>query len=296
MTDVITASEININEIAEQPKSFEVPWLSVVIPTYGVKGIELTRNCITTLYKTHAHLMPEALVVSDGDDGAVLEALKSMAAELHFGLIRIDRHGFAAACNAGIRMANGQMGCFLLNNDLEFETPALQILTDAMVTAGAGVIGCRLLYPDRTIQHAGVVFVSAPPGSGVPGYFDHYLRFQEENHIDAVVMRRGLVTGACLGISRDFIERSGYLDERFGFTCEDVDLNLRAFECGLPPIYCGYVSVLHLEGASRGKTLEEKMKLEPEIAAKEQASLRFLFTKYVGLDFSRFSVRDQRVE
>lgn len=277
----------------QSPVSFEIPWLTCIIPTYGPKGIELTRNCITSLQKHHQYIMPETLVVSDGDDGEVLEALKSMATELHFGLARIDRRGFASACNAGIRLANGQLGTVLINNDIEFENNCLQVLVDAMITSGAGIAGCRLLYPDRRIQHAGVVYVPAPAGSPVQGYFDHYLRFEYENHIDAVVMRRGLVTGALLAINRDFIERSGYLDERFGFTAEDIDLCLRAFECGMPPVYCGYAYATHMEGASRGRTLEEKMKMEPEVAAKEQASLSFLFRKYIGVGFDRFSVRDQ---
>lgn len=280
-------------EADEQVASYAVPWISCVIPTYGPKGVELTRNCVSSMLKVHAHVPPEVIIVSDGDSDDVMEALKSIASEFNVGLARINRKGFAAACNAGIRLSNGQLGCFLVNNDIEFEVPCLQIMTDAMLSMSAGVVGCRLLYPDRTIQHAGVAFVPVE-GQPIPGYFDHLLRNGYENHIDAVVMHHGLVTGALLGINRNFIDRSGYLDERFGFTAEDIDLCLRSIECGLPPLYCGYTYAIHREGASRGRTLEEKMLLEPEVAQKEAESLNFLFKKWIGFNFSQFQPRVQR--
>lgn len=290
MSELETVVEEKIEE--EGQPSFSVPWISVIIPTYGAKGVELTRNCVSSLLRTHAHVPPEIIVVSDGDGDDVMDALKGVASDLNVGLAKIERRGFAAACNAGLRLANGEIGCFLVNNDIEFEVPCLQIMTDAMITMNAGVVGCRLLYPNRTIQHAGVAFIPVQ-GQPIPGYFDHILRNEFENHIDAVVMHHGLVTGALFGISRSFIMRSGYLDERFGFTAEDVDMCLRAIECGLPPLYCGYTYAIHREGASRGRTLEEKMAMEPEVAQKEAESLQFLFRKWVGFNFGQFSARSQ---
>lgn len=272
---------------------FQIPWLSVVIPTYGPKGVELTRCCVETLLKSHAHIPPQIIIVSDGDGVDVMDGLKRLAIELGTDLVRIDqRRGFAAACNAGLRAANGQLGVFLVNNDVEFEVNTLQILANVMVTQRAGIVGCRLLYPNRTIQHAGVAYVPTLD-QPVQGYFDHLLRNRDENDVDAVVMNEGLVTGALMGINREFIERSGYLDERFTFTAEDIDLCLRAMECGLPPIYCGYTYAIHREGASRGRTPEEKMALEPEIAQKELQSLAFLFKKWIGFDFNQFAPRQQ---
>lgn len=270
----------------------DLPWTTVVIPTYGMKGVKLVEQCVDSLIKTHQHVLPEIIVVSDGDDEDAMTALRVMAEEKNmFGLARIERAGFAAACNAGIRLASGQFGVFLVNNDITFEVNCLQILNDAMLTMNAGIIGCLLLYPDRTIQHAGVAYVpNTSADAQIPGYFDHLLRFQPENHLDAVVMNTGLVTGALMGISRAFIDRSGYLDQRFGFTCEDIDLCLRAYECNLPPIYCGYTYAIHAEGASRGRTPEEKMALEPEIAKKEMEALAFLHQKYITLNLTRFSV------
>jgi len=268
----------------------ETPWASVVIPTYGVKGAKLTRACLTSLRQTHDHMFPETFIVSDGDDGEALDLLQALATEFEVELVRIEREGFAAACNAGIERANGEYSVFLVNNDILFTEESLQVLADAQTKLRAGVIGCRLLYPDLRIQHAGVVFVPTPEGP-LPGYFDHLCRFEDALDPDAVVMRTGLVTGALLGVSREFIMRSGLLDRRFGFTAEDIDLGLRSFQCGMPPVYLGYTHAIHQEGASRGRTLEEKLALEPEVAEKEAHSLAFLFQKWTGLDFMRFSAQ-----
>lgn len=272
----------------------DLPWASCVIPTYGPKGAELTKNCVDTLLMTHRHIIPEVIIVSDGDNDEVMETLKAFAKSRDVSLARIERKGFAAACNAGLRLANGHLAVFLVNNDIEFEVNCLQIMADAMLTMNAGIIGCLLLYPDRTIQHAGVTYVPATSAeAAIPGYFDHLLRGGQENHVDAVVMNNGLVTGALMGINRAFIERSGYLDERFGFTCEDIDLCMRSYECGLAPIYIGYTYAIHLEGASRGRTPEEKMALEPEVAQKESAALAFFHRKYITVDLRKFSLRGQ---
>jgi Predicted glycosyltransferases len=269
---------------------FAVPWLSVVIPTYGARGVELTRKCITTLKATHAHMVPEIIVVSDGDEGEEFEALKALVVEKECGLARIDRMGFAVACNVGMTLSNGALGVALVNNDIEFTENTLQILGDVSMVMNAGTVGCLLLYPDETIQHAGVVFVPVE-NQPIPGYFDHKLRGQNKLHVDAVVMRDSLVTGALMLVSRQYMERVGNLDERYGFSAEDIDCSLRGIEAGLQSIYVGYTSAIHHEGATRGKTLEEKMKLAPDIAEKESQSLQFFFQRWVGMDWRKYMAR-----
>jgi GT2 family glycosyltransferase len=180
--------------------------------------------------------------------------------------------------------ANG-MVVFLCNNDIEFREPALQYMADAVMATKAGVIGTRLLYPDMRIQHGGVVFVPTQ-GQENPGYFDHFMR--NGFHLDpaAVTMRPSLVTGALMGIPRPTIDLVGYLDETFEFTAEDIDYCLRTIETGRDSLYFGYTSAIHAEGATRGKTPEEKKLLAPDVAEKEARSLKHLFQKWEGINWS----------
>jgi len=276
-------------EQVDEPGAVELPWISVVIPTYGLKGVDLTRECLRSLRATHAHLDHlEVFCINDGPDG--FAELLPVAKEFGAQAVQTDeRLGFAHACNQGLLRANGQI-IFLVNNDIEFIEPCLQIMANVADQLNAGVVSCRLLYPNMTIQHAGVRFVPVPNAElGIPGYWDHFLRGEVPLHPAAVTLANVICSGALLGITSWAKQTVGLLDEAFGFTCEDIDYNLGVIQCGRLPLMCGYTAAIHHEGASRGRTLEEKMRLEPEIAAKEQAALQHLFAKYPDLDWRMFA-------
>lgn len=261
------------------------PIVSVVIPTYGAKGEGLTATCIKSMIAAHSIIQPEIVVVEDGgeQDHAEVAGLGATILKLP------ERSGFAKAVNAGIRRTNGEV-VFLINNDIEFTEPALQIAADALMTTDSALVGIRLLYPDGRIQFGGTYFVPSK-GDGVEGYFDHFGRFSEAMIPNCVTMRhRVLLTGAFLGIRRHAFNIVGLLDERFGFSAEDVDYCLQCMQAGLHTLYIGYPSAIHHEGATRGRTLEEKLAMEPEIAEKERKSLQFLFRKWRAFAWDTFDI------
>jgi len=269
----------------------EFAYLSVIIPTYGPKGVPLTETCLASLRKQHEHLGNESIeviIVEDSQDESVLVDLYTISQKYGAKLFSQPNGGFAKACNNGLRRANGVI-CFLVNNDIEFIEPSLQLLADAMNSTGSQIIGCRLLYPDQTIQHAGVVWVPAK-GEDVPGYFDHLARMQHKLHPAAYAMRVSLVTGALFGIHRWCIEVVGYLDERYGMAVEDVDYTLSVIEAGGKPIFCGYTSAIHREGATRGRTLQEKQEFAPEKWEVEKQALKLFYDKWVGVNWEIFDV------
>jgi GT2 family glycosyltransferase len=268
------------------------PAITAVIPTFGMKGAMLTETCIRTMLRFHGHLASslEIIVVEDSQDEDVLGYLKAMLKRYSESIMLLSQAngGFAKACNAGMRQSSGAV-VFLVNNDIEFIEPALQIMADAVISTRTGAIGCRLLYPNGTIQHGGVVFVpDQTPNAKLPGYFDHMWRNAHALHPGAVTMRPSLITGALFGIPRTTIEVVGYLDENYGFTAEDIDYCLRIIETGMDCIYFGYVSAIHHEGATRGRTLEEKQRLAPDVAERESKSLTHLFEKWAGTNWSNF--------
>lgn len=261
-----------------------IPWATLVIPTYGPGGVDLVNQCLLSFYAAHPQTEPEIFVVSDGDGPEVLSDLAEVCDTHHAQLIANPRGGFAKACNAGIKRANGAV-VWLVNNDIEFIEPSLLIMGDAVRRFSAGIMGCKLLYPDRTIQHAGVTYVPRP---GQAGYFDHRLRGQHEQHPDALRAYPSLVTGALFGITRWYIDVVGGLDERFGFAVEDIDACLMCFEGGRDVIYFGYTQAIHHEGRTRGRTPEEKMERFPELAQAENQALAALQAKWVGMQWESF--------
>src|SRR5205823_7804546 len=110
--------------------------------------------------------------------------------------IRIVTHaanaGFARSCNDGAAAARGEYLVFL-NNDTVPRPGWLDALAAAADAAPrAGILGCKLLYPDGTVQHAGLVF--RPDGST-----RHlYTGFPADHPAVNVPRRFQAVTAACL--------------------------------------------------------------------------------------------------
>ncbi len=264
----------------------QLPLYSVVIPTYGEKGAKLVENLLQTLSYS-CRLPHEIIVVDDGSSEEVASRLDGLcrthgAIHLH----NAENKGFGAACDAGISVANGHI-VILHNNDVIPINDALDHLADFTMFTGIGIVGCKLLYPDNRIQHAGVYY--QPDARGGPGWFDHILRFQDRYLPDACRITNRLVTGALMAINGNLINGIGMLDTRLGMACEDIDLCLRAFEIGSAVAYNGRIEAYHLEGATRGNTPELKA-LHPEWTQAEERSFSQFFDKWQGLNFKQFSL------
>jgi len=215
---------------------------SVVVPVHNRAG--LTRRC---LERVLADLPAdcEAIVVDDASADETPQALAG------FGeAIRVERleenGGFAAACNRGAAAARGGLLVFL-NNDTEPEPGWLAaLLAHADAHPAAAAIGARLLYPDGTVQHAGVAF-------GQDGYpHSLYAGFPADHEAVRAPRRLQAVTGACMLVRRDAFERAGGFDEGYLNSMEDVDLCLRIGEEGGEVHYCPQATVIHFESATRG--------------------------------------------
>ncbi len=120
----------------------------------------------------------------------------------------------------------------------------LRELVSHAMRPGIGAVGARLLYPDGTVQHAGVVVgmggvaghvqVGAPGDD--PGYFGWLMMTREVS----------AVTAACLAVSRRHFELAGGLDEKnLPVAFNDVDFCLRLREAGLRNIWTPHAELVH---------------------------------------------------
>jgi len=162
--------------------------------------------------------------------------------------------------NAAAKSAQGELLCFL-NNDIEIIQPDwLTVMNHLAQIESHGCIGATLLYPDNTIQHAGVVvgvetiaghiYKNSP--SDARGHNDYLLQVQE---VDAV-------TGAALVLRRTLFESLGGFDEALPVAFNDVDLCLRSAAAGCPNYWTPNARLRHHESKSRGvkgsRTLKQK--------------------------------------
>ena len=118
--------------------------------------------------------------------------------------------------------------------------------------------GCRLVYPNGRIQHAGLSIGDnvplLPPYNKLAGVADN-------ERYDKVSYTSG-ITGAAMLISRDVIGSIGLLDGNFYMGHEDVDYCLRATKAGFKIIYNGRVKLTHLEGFTSTHSADHSTRLK----------------------------------
>jgi GT2 family glycosyltransferase len=219
------------------------PICSVIMPVHNRSG--LTRQCLDTLLgEPQEKTSFEIIVVDDASSDRTPSLLTEYGDAIR--VVTNERNtGFAGACNKGAATATGHYLVFL-NND----THPLPGWLDALVGyadkhPNAAVVGSKLLFPDNTVQHAGVVITEALNPlhiySGFPA-----------NHPAVNRSRRfPIVTAACALFRPQAFEKAGGFDDSFENGFEDVDLCLRLGELGYEVHYCHDSVLVHLEMVTR---------------------------------------------
>jgi GT2 family glycosyltransferase len=181
---------------------------------------------------------------------------------------KAENKGFSATVNVGLEEAlrTGQ-DAVLINADIEFNNDEW---LDNMVNTDADIVGARLLYPNATIQHAGIYFSSLTKG------FDHRFMGAPHNLPEAMIPCECPVTGALQYLSHSVLEDIGVYDEEFKLGYEDVDYMIRAIQRDHKSVYNPEVAAIHHESAFR-KGIHEEWQSE---------SLQHLMQKHKGVWFT----------
>jgi GT2 family glycosyltransferase len=163
-------------------------------------------------------------------------------------LIRFDLpKSFAYANNLAIKRCSNDF-YLLMNNDVLLNRNAVAAMLRVLyLKPEVGICGTRLLFPDGTIQHCGVVF-----GQGKTGPY-HWLRKRPVQLAPRDDQEFQAVTGACMLIRREVWEELGGLDEAYPFGLEDIDFCLRARKRGWRVICSNTTTSLHFEASTPGR-------------------------------------------
>lgn len=228
---------------------------SIVIVTYG--QWELTERCLLSLQSALGDRLGhdwEIVVVDNNSPDETPQRLQEWSDRIRLDL-RPDNLNFAGGCNRGAELARGGTLLFL-NNDTQVFPGALEMLVEQLDEPGIAAAGPRLLFPDGTIQHAGVAFVRNPKLGGAPMPQHVFHHHAGELPATRAVFEAECVTAACLAVRKDaFVEVGGY-DTGFVNGLEDVDLCLKLRVAGHRIVYRGDIDILHYEGATRGQGQE----------------------------------------
>jgi O-antigen biosynthesis protein len=157
---------------------------------------------------------------------------------------------WAAINNEAARKARGELLLFL-NNDIEAQSEGwLAAMVAQAERSAVGAVGARLLFPDGTVQHAGVAV-------GVGWAATHIQQGLEPDHpgylsVTTVTRNTSAVTGACMMTRRSVFEELGGFDPNLPIAFNDIDYCLRLREKGLLVIYTPLAEMIHHESKSRG--------------------------------------------
>lgn len=219
---------------------------SIIIPVFNKAA--LTRQCLETIRPTlEGAGEGEIIVVDNASSDETPEMLRA------FPWVRVIRNdenrGFAGANNQGAAAARGEF-LVLLNNDIVAHRGWLASMLKVARERGAGAVGARLLFPDGTIQHAGVRI--HPIAFGLPGFVAFHDMYRAPGDFPEACATNDLevVTGACLLTPRAVYEELGGLDEGFWNGYEDVDYCLKVRDRGLRVVYDGRAVLTHFESQS----------------------------------------------
>ncbi len=210
------------------------------------------RACIDSIERTKGGVHHRYILVDNGSvQPETTTLLERLLARPEVAVVHDARpFNWAALNNAAATTAEGDVLVFL-NNDIEALSEGwLDALCAQLEQPDVGAVGARLLYPDRRVQHCGVVI-------GLGGAAGHLFVGLDEaapGYLDLAVTARECsgVTGACMATRRDTFEQLGRFDESLGIDLNDIDYCLRLQRAGLRVLYEPGAELIHYESPSRG--------------------------------------------
>jgi len=225
--------------------------ISIIIPVRD--RIDLLTRCVDSLTAKTSYQNYEIVIVDN--DSQSDEAREYFAKTKHRVLNFSGPFNFSALNNFAVEQTESPWLLFL-NNDVEvIEIDWLSLMAEHIQRPEVGAVGPRLLYPDNTVQHAGVVI-------GVGGVAEHAFKGWPGEVLGVcrqlqVIRNYSAVTGACLLTRRDVFEKVGGFDEaRLPVAFNDVDLCLKMRAQGYRIVYTPFARLFHHELASRRRIAE----------------------------------------
>ena len=227
------------------------PMVSLIIPTKN--GLELIRQCIESIRNKTTYPNYEILIVDNGsDDLEVLNYFKELESDIRIRVLRDDRpFNYSALNNAAVKLARGEL-TGLVNNDIEvISSDWLSEMASHAMRPGVGAVGAKLWYPNKTLQHGGVVLGVG----GVAGHSHKHLHNHRHGYFGRanLIQSFSAVTAACMIIKKSIYEEVGGLNEtNLTIAFNDIDFCLRVREAGYRNVWTPYAELYHHESATRG--------------------------------------------
>lgn len=232
------------------------PKISIVIPTKD--KVDLLKECVDSIYEKTCYKNYELIIIdNNSQEEETFKFLKKYKREHdNFRYYRYEcEFNYSYLNNEAVKKSDGEYIVFL-NNDTEIITKEwLSRMVGYAMQDHIGCVGAKLLYPNNTIQHCGVI-------TGVGGVASHAFigtGMSEYGYFGRLVVpyNWSMGTAACLMIKKSVFEKIGGFDVNLKVAYNDVDLNVRVKKEGLYNVVLPQVKLYHYESISRGSDLSD---------------------------------------
>jgi len=244
---------LGLLDVSFNPPS-DSPLVSIIIPTKN--KVEMIAPCVATVLKMTTYPNFEVLIIDNGSDK---QDVLDYFASLTDYRVRVIRHeapfNWSEINNFAVTLATGELLCFL-NDDTRVTNPAwLSEMVGAVGGHKVGAVGAKLVYPNGTLQHIGVI-----SNSGICGHAHKGLPANLIGYQGIAILPHGNAaqTGACLLVSRANYDAAGGFNEQFSHNYNDVAFCLELRRLGLVNIYVPRAELQHFEGVSRVSGMSEE--------------------------------------
>jgi len=229
------------------------PKISIVIPNKD--HTEDLERCVNSILDKSTYTNYEIIIVENNSTEKktfeCYEDLKKLSDKIQVVTYE-GKFNYSLVNNFGVTFATGEY-ILLLNNDTEVIT--VNWLEELLMYAqreDVGAVGAKLYYPDKTIQHAGVVIgLGAHRTAG----HTHYKQSRENlGYMGRLCYTQDVtaVTGACLMVKKSLWDELGGLSPEFEISLNDVDFCLRLRKLGKLNVFTPFAELYHYESVSRG--------------------------------------------
>ncbi|MFM0328571.1 glycosyltransferase family 2 protein [Paraburkholderia strydomiana] len=228
----------------------KLPSVEIIIPTRDCAA--LVKQCVESVLQKSTYSNFRITILDNGSvKPETHELFERLQGDERVKVMRDDSPFNYSALNNRVALTSTADLICLMNNDIEvISADWLEEMVSVALQPRVGAVGAKLLYPDETIQHGGVVL-------GVGGIASHAHKHLPNAMVGYFARARlrqtmSAVTAACLLIRRSIYTEVGGLDEQLRVAYNDIDFCLRVRQAGYRNVWTPYAELYHYESATRG--------------------------------------------
>ncbi len=245
------------------------PLVSIIIPSRN--KAEILSTCVQSILQNSIYKNFEIIII---DNGSTEKSFFSTIAQLEYNYpdkIKCYTEdipfNYSILNNKAVTYAKGDYILFLNNDTKLISENLIEELIRIAQLGNVGAVGPKLLYPNDTIQHAGIVLTLEETGAHIysgahkdtAGYFNN----------TNCLTNYSAITAACMMIKKDKFIQVGGFDENLAVDCNDIDLCCKLLTNGFSNVYVPWVKMYHHECLTRGNPILYKASILNQLKEKK---------------------------